>query len=540
MNPIFDGLTALLDPTVLTGMALGIALGMLVGAFPGITATMAVALASGFTLSLTPVQGLAVLLSIYTGANFGDRIPAILVNTPGTPAAIATTFDGYPMAKQGKAGLALVMSGFAAAYGILLSMIVFSVAAVPIASFALNFGPYEFFALVVLGLTVMVSISSKSLTKGVIAGLFGLFLATVGHDPITADPRFTFGLPILSDKLDFIAVVIGLFGVAEVFDQMLSHSNLKLKPVATLGRWWPTKKEYREMGKPLLIGSIIGTIIGIVPAAGGDIGGLIGWDRAKALSKHPEKYGKGSLEGLIAADSASTSTLGGALTTTMALGIPGDSVNAVMLGSMLIWGLQPGPQLFANNPALVASIAGIMVISTIVSLGLNLFRIRGLVKILDLPMQYLWASVIILCVIGTYATTNDINTVVVMLGAGVVGVLMKRTGFPAGPVVLGLLLGPLAESNLRRALIIGGPEGFITNPIAAIILAFAILAFGGALMSHINQGKKEAVARVEAASARADKAAARAANQAPGDGAGDTEQPVSPPTTTDPEGRRHS
>jgi len=507
MNPVLDGLTALLDPTVLFGMAVGIGLGMLVGAFPGITATMAVALASGFTLTMSPVQGLAVLLSIYTGANFGDRIPAILVNTPGTPAAISTTFDGYPLAKQGKAGLALVISGFAAAIGILLSMVVFSVAAVPIASFALNFGPYEFFALVVLGLTVMISISSKSLIKGIIAGLFGLFLATIGHDPITADPRFTFGLDVLSDKLDFIAVVIGLFGIAEIFDQMLSHTKLRLKPVASLGRWWPNKKEYKSMGKPLIIGSVIGTVVGIVPAAGGDIAGLIGWDRAKALSKHPEKYGNGSFEGLVAADSASTSTLGGALTTTMALGIPGDSVNAVMLGSMLIWGLQPGPQLFATQPALVASIAGIMVISTIVSLGLNLFRIRGLVKILDLPRNYLWASVLILCVIGTYATTNDINTVVVMLCAGAVGVLMKRTGFPAGPVVLGLLLGPLAESNLRRALVIDGPGGFVTNPIALVLLVFAILAFVGTLYSRIRARQKEMAAAHALAEAPAEPAA---------------------------------
>lgn len=504
MNPIAEGLTALLDPTVMFGMALGIALGMLVGAFPGITATMAVALASGFTLTLSPVEGLAVLLSIYTGANFGDRIPAILVNTPGTPAAISTTFDGYPLAKQGKAGLALVISGFAAAIGILISMVVFSVAAVPIASFALNFGPYEFFALVVLGLTVMISISSKSLIKGIIAGLFGLFLATIGHDPITADPRFTFGLDVLSDKLDFIAVVIGLFGIAEVFDQMLSHTKLRLKPVASLGRWWPSRAEYKSMGKPLLIGSTIGTVVGIVPAAGGDIAGLIGWDRAKALSKHPEEYGKGSFEGLVAADSASTATLGGALTTTMALGIPGDSVNAVMLGSMLIWGLQPGPQLFSQQPALVASIAGIMVISTLVSLGLNLFRVRGLVKILDLPRNYLWASVLILCVIGTYATTNDINTVVIMLCAGAVGVLMKRTGFPAGPVVLGLLLGPLAESNLRRALVIDGAGGMLTNPIAAVILAFAVLAFVGTLVNRIRAGRKEAVAWAAARSGGAD------------------------------------
>jgi len=499
VNPVIQGLEALVDPTVLLGMALGIGIGMLVGTFPGVTAAMAVALASGFTLTLAPVEGLAVLLSIYVGANFGDRVPAILINTPGTPAAISTTFDGYPMAKQGKAGLALVISGLATAVAILLSMVVFAVAAVPIASFALNFGPFEFFALVVFGLTIMISISSKSLVKGILAGLFGLFLATVGHDPITPDARFTFGLDVLADKLDFIAVIIGLFGIAELFDQMLSHSKTKLKPVSSLGRWWPNKSEYRQMGKPLALGSTIGTIVGIVPAAGGDIAGLIGWDRAKRISKHPEKFGKGSIEGVVAADAASASTLGGALTTTLALGIPGDSVLAVMLGSMIIWGLQPGPQLFVSNPDLVVSITAIMVIATLVSLALNLVRMRGLVKVLDLPAHFLWASILVFCVIGTYATTNNISTVVVMLVAGVVGVVMKRTGFPAGPVVLGLLLGPLAEANLRRAMLIDGPSGFLTNPIAAIILTLAILAFIGTLVGRIRQNRRSATVLAEAA-----------------------------------------
>lgn len=492
MSPLMEGLSAVADPAVLVAMGIGIGLGMLVGAFPGITATMAVALASGFTITMEPVQGLAVLLSIYVGANFGDRVPAILVNTPGTPAAIATTFDGYPMAKQGKAGMALVISGFAAAIGILVSMIVFSVAAVPIAMFALNFGPFEYFGLVLFGLVVMVSISSKSLTKGVIAGLFGLLLATIGHDPITADARFTFGLPVLSDKLDFIAVVIGIFGVAEVLDQMLSYKKLKLRPMSSLGRWWPNKKEYKQGAKPLVIGTVVGTVVGIVPAAGGDIAGLIGWDTSKRFSKHPEKYGKGSIEGLVAGDSASTSTLGGALTTTMALGIPGDSVMAVMIGSMIIWGLVPGPQLFANNPDLVVSITAIMVIATVVSLGLNLFRIRGLVKILDLPVHHLWPVILIFCVIGTYATTNDISTVVVMLGAGVVGAVMKRTGFPAGPVVLGLLLGPLAEANFRRAMLIDGPMGFLTNPIAAVLIVLAISAFIATMVSRVKDRRKSA------------------------------------------------
>jgi putative tricarboxylic transport membrane protein len=402
------------------------------------------------------------------------------------------------MAKQGRAGLALVISCFAAGIGILLSMVVFSVAAVPIASLALNFGPYEFFALVALGITVMITISSKSLIKGIISGAFGLFLATVGTDPMTADFRFTFGVPELADGVNFIAAVIGLFGVAEVLDQMFSYSHTKLKPITEIGRWWPRKNEYKQMTRPLIIGSVVGTAVGIVPAAGGDVAGLIGWDRGRSMSKHPELFGRGSIEGIVAADSASTSTLGGALTTTMALGIPGDSVNAVMLGSMLIWGLTPGPELFAEHPDLVVSIATIMVISTLVSLGLNLFRIRGLVNLLNMPRQYLWPSIIILCIVGTYATTNNISTVVVMLAAGFVGFLMKRTGFPAGPAVLGLILGPLAESNFRRAMVIDGPIGFVTSPVAAAILAFAILAFVFTIVRRIKQSRIDTRARVAA------------------------------------------
>jgi putative tricarboxylic transport membrane protein len=490
VTALVQGLQALLDTTVILGMLFGLALGMLVGAFPGVTATMAIGIASGFTLTMTPVQGLAVLLTIYVGANFGDRIPAILINTPGTPAAISTTFDGYPMAKKGQAGLALVVSGMTSAAAILLSMVVFSVAAVPIASFALNFGPYEYFALVVFGLTVMVSISSKSLVKGILAGLFGLFLGTIGQDPMTPIHRFTLGLDVLSDKLDFIAVVIGLFGVAEVLDQILTHRETTARPVSSLGRWWPNRAEYRQMIRPLGIGSAIGTLVGIVPAAGGDIAGLIGWDRAKGWSKHPEKFGTGTIEGVVAADSASCATLGGALTTTMALGIPGDSVCAVMIGSMVIWGLTPGPQLFSSNPDLVVSIAAIMVVGTMISFGLNMIRMRGIVKILDLPVHYLWATILIFCVVGTYATTNDIATVMVMFAAGLIGLLMKRTGFPAGPVVLGLLLGPLAEANLRRAFAIGGPGGFATSPIAATLLVFATAAFIGALVSRIRASRK--------------------------------------------------
>lgn len=504
MSTIIDGLTPLLDLTTIVCLLAGLVVGTLVGAFPGVTGSMAVALAAGFTLTLEPVQGLAVLLTIYVGANFGDRIPSILVNTPGTPASISTTFDGYPLAKQGKAGLALVSSAMVTAAGILLSMVLFLAAARPVAQLALRFGPAEMFALVVFGLTVMITISSTSVLKGVLAGILGLTIAVVGRDPITGDARFTFGINDLSSGLPFIAVIIGLFGIAELFDQVLTHRKQRIRPISSLGRWWPTREEYREMAKPFAIGSAVGGVVGVVPAAGGDIAGLIGWDRAKKASKHPERFGKGSLEGLTAADTSSSATLGGSLTTTMALGIPGDAVMAVMIGSMIIWGLQPGPSLFTNSPDLVITMAAIMIIATLVSLGISLVRMRAMVKILDLPHHYLWAGILIFCIIGTYTTTNNLYTVWVMLGSGVAGLIMKRTGFPPGPVVLGLLLGPLAESNLRRALIIDGAGIFVTRPIAAGLLLLAALSLMLPLLGRARAARREKKAADEVTSTAGD------------------------------------
>jgi putative tricarboxylic transport membrane protein len=494
VTALADGIAALLDPTVAVCFVVGLLVGTLVGFFPGITGSMAVALASGFTLTLEPVQGLAVLLTIYVGANYGDRIPSILVNTPGTPAAIATTFDGYPMARQGKAGLALVSSSIVTTGGILLSMVLFVFAARPVAQLALEFGPAEMFALVVFGLAIMVSVSGKSVGKGLIAGIAGLALATVGRDPITGDARFVFGVNDLNSGLPFIAVIIGLFGIAELFDQLLTHRAHIVKPISSIGRWWPTRSEYRQMARPFGVSSVIGMVVGAVPAAGGDIAGLIGWDRAKRMSRNPDQFGKGSLEGLTAADTASSATLGGSLTTTMALGIPGDAVMAVMIGSMIIWGVQPGPSLLTRDPELMVSIAGIMVLAALFSLAISLVRTRGIVRLLDLPSHYLWGGILICCIVGTYTTTNNIYTVWVMLLSGVAGVVMKRSGFPPGPVVLGLLLGPLAESNLRRALLIDGPGSLVTQPIAAGLLVLALLALAGPILARGRTARRERLA----------------------------------------------
>jgi putative tricarboxylic transport membrane protein len=498
MTALVDGISAILEPSVMLCMSIGVIVGMLVGMFPGVTATMAVALASGFTMTLEPVQGLAVLLTIYVSANFGDRIPSILINTPGTPASIATTFDGYPMAKNGQAGLALIVSALVSAVGIIASMILFAAASVPLAQLALKFGPSEMFAVVVLAMTIMISISSKSITKGLLAGIIGLFIATIGRDPITGDARFTFGFRDLNGGLDFIAVIIGLFGIAELFDQLLTHRNHSVKPISALGRWWPNKAEYKRIAKPTMISGLVGLVVGIIPGAGGDIAGLLGWDRAKAASKTKETFGKGNIEGVAASDVASSATLGGSLTTTMALGIPGDSVMAVMIGSMIVWGIQPGPSLFVNQPDLVVTITAIMVLATLITLAINLMRMPMMVKLLDMPKHYIWASVLVFCIIGTYATTNNLFTVGAMMAFGVIGVILKRSGIPAGPIVLGLILGPLAESNLRRSLLIDGPTGLINKPISATLITLAIIAVVISLAAPLLARRKAKLAAAEA------------------------------------------
>ncbi len=484
MNPVTQGLEALADPTVLLCMVIGLGIGLLVGLFPGLTISMAVALATSFTLTLEPAQGLAMLLSIYVAAQYGDRIPSILVNTPGTPAAVATTLDGYPMAKKGQAGLALSVSAIATTVGILLSMVVFVFLAQPIARLALRFGPYEMFALVVFGLTVIISIAARSVAKGIFAGLLGLALATIGLDPITADARFTFGSQELTGGLDFIALIIGLFGITEVLDQILSYRAHKVRAISSLGRWWPTRGELKQIARPMGLSGLLGVVIGIVPAAGGDIAGLIGWNRAKAISKHPEEFGQGSIEGLVGSDTASSSTLGGALTTTLSLGIPGDSVMAIMLGSMVIWGIQPGPTLFEKRPDMIITIATIMVVATLVATVVSLVRNQGMTKLLDLRPQWIWGIILVFCIVGTYATTNNVMTAAQMLLFGVLGLALRRVGMPAGPVVLGFLLGPMAEANLRRAMLIGDLTGFITHPIAAVLL---VLGTGSLVLPVVRE-----------------------------------------------------
>lgn len=484
-NPIAQGLAEVFSPTTLVLLLLASLLGMLVGLIPGITATMAIALASSFTLTLSPVQGLAVLITIYVAAQYGDRIPAILVNTPGTPSSISSTFDGYPLAQQGKAGIALTSSAIGTGIGLLCGTLVLAIGGIPLAQLAMQFGPAEMFALVLFGMTMMVGVSTGRIFKGFASAVFGLSLAVIGRDPITGAQRYTFGILELNGGVTFIAFIIGVFGVAEVLNQIITYKKEKsVKAITQTGKWFPDRSLLKRLIKPIAVGSATGSVVGLVPAVGGDIAGIIGWENARKVSKHKEEFGKGSIEGLTAGDTSSAAVIGGSVTTTMALGVPGDAVMAVMLGSMLVWGLQPGPSLFANQPELVWSIVTIMIIATILTLVLNMFRIGGVTKMLNLPKPYLWIIILVFCVIGTFAVNNNVFDVVQMLIFGLIGLFMIRFNFPAGPAVLGLILGPLMESNLRRTLLISGWDGILTSPIA---MGLIIVAIGALLMPVLGK-----------------------------------------------------
>jgi len=470
-------LAPMLSPDAWLYVLIGVALGVLFGSLPGFTATMGLAVLTPFTFWVAPDQAMAMLLGLLVAAIFSGGVPAILLNTPGTPASIAMTWDGYPLARQGQAGLALGLNAIGAFLGIFLSLVVLLLAALPLSRLALRFGPAEYFAVAVFGLSTIVGVSGGSMLKGLATGLIGLLLAVIGLDAITGYPRFTFGQPELLDGVSFIAVMVGLFGIAEVFTQMGAPPRQQLDGHAQTSNMLPTREQARTLWAPGLRGSLMGIWIGLMPAAGADVGAILAWDQSRRFSKTPEKFGKGSLEGLIAATTGANAGIGGSLVTTLALGIPGDSAGAVLIGALLMHGLQPGPLLFRNRPDLVATIVALVFMASLATLVWGLIGARVLGKILKVGDQYLWATVLVVSLGGSYALNQSTGDVWTALAAGVFGFLLRQQGFPMGPLVLALILGPMAESNLRRALALseGSVLTFVARPISLLFLVLAAM-----------------------------------------------------------------
>lgn len=474
----------LLRGLVVAMMLLGVVVGIVIGALPGLTATMGVALLVPLTFWLPPLPAIMVLLGIYVGAMYGGALSAILIRTPGTPAAAATTFDGYPLAQQGKPGLAIGVSCITGVIGGLFSTFALMGAAPWLARFALNFGPAEYFALALFGLSIIASLSGASLAKGLLMGALGLFLATVGLDPITAVPRFTFGLQPLLEGLPFIPVLIGVFALSEVLWQSrVPFGSGDGAAWASWGRVWPRREEWRRILPPTLLACFSGTFIGALPGVGGDVAAFVAYDQAKKLSRRPEEFGRGSLEGLAAAECANNAVTGGAMIPLLTLGIPGDAVTAVLLGALMIHGIRPGPELFQKQQTFVAAVFLGLLAANLLVLPIGLAGARLFVQVIRAPKPFLLPFIAVFSVVGAYAINNSLFDVGVMFLFGVVGWLMRRFDFPAAPLVLGLILGRMVEENLRRALILsGGQVAFLlTRPIALVLLAGTVVSVVWAL-----------------------------------------------------------
>lgn len=473
---LFEGLSLVFQPLALSLIVLGVTIGIIMGSIPGMTATMTVAVLVSLTFGMNPTEGMMLLLGVYGGALYAGSIPAILIRTPGTPSAAATIFDGFPLSERGSAGRAIGVATVASAVGGAISVVLIALLSPQIATVALSMGSPEYFAIAFFGLTIIASISGDSIAKGMLSGLLGMLIATVGLDPTLGQPRFTFGFPELSAGIEFIAVMIGLFGLAEGLDRYRAGiGSIDIKQDVT--GITPSLADLKNIRNVTIGSSVAGTLIGAIPGAGGDIAAFVTYNEAKRWVKDATPaFGSGNIKGVAAAESGNNSSTAGALVPTLTLGIPGDSVTAILIGALLVHGIQPGPGLFEQEPGLVFSIfIGFFIVYVVIFL-LGLLGAHLWVRLINFPAEYLWPSILVFCVVGAFALRGTVLDMWVMVAAGVVGFVLRMDGYPLAPMVLGLILGPIAEQNLRRSLELsnGSWDIIYTSPVAVSILLLAV------------------------------------------------------------------
>lgn len=460
-------------------MFLGTGAGILVGAIPGLTATMAIAVLLPLTFTLEPAGAMLFLLGIYAGGIFGGSVTAILINTPGTPAAAATLLDGYPLARQGRAMDALKMSIYASVIGGLVSAVALLLTAPLIARMALRFGPPEYFALAVFGLSIIATVSARNVLKGMISAAIGLFIATIGLDRVDGLPRFTFDIQQLTAGIPLIPALIGLFAVGEILQKAATPP--KMTDEAALAN---SEFGLRSIGpylSTILRGSGIGVVIGAIPGTGALIAAFISYNEARRRSANPDRYGKGELDGVAAAESANNGTTGATLIPLLTLGIPGDALTAVLVGALLLHGLTPGPALFSEQGVYVYTIiTGFFTVNLILLIQARL-AVPIFSYVTRIPDAYLSPLILMFCVAGAYAVNNSMFDVWLMGAFGILGFLMPRLGLPVTPLLLALILGPMAETALRQSLVISNanPFVFVQRPLS---LAFLVVTFVSLLL----------------------------------------------------------
>ncbi|MCS6995835.1 MAG: tripartite tricarboxylate transporter permease [Casimicrobiaceae bacterium] len=468
-------LIAWLDPKLLALTALGTFAGIYIGAIPGLSVTMAVSILISFTFKWPVNDALALMAGIFLGGVYGGSRSAILLNIPGAPAAIATALDGYPLAQRGEAGAAIGLTTVVSVIGGFMGILALAVAAPAVAELSLKFSPRDYLLLAIWGVLLVGGLSGGSLAKGIFAGALGVIVGSIGLDPMTAEPRFTFGSLQLTAGVSYVAAMIGLFGVAEVLVQLRHlHVTPVRQDVSKIVPPWSLVRRYLPLS---LRSSSIGVVVGALPGAGGDIAALMAYDDAKRTVKQPSRpFGQGAYEGLVAPESANNAAVGGAYIPMLTLGIPGDAVTAVIIGALYIHGLKPGPMLMVETPHLFWFTVGCLTLANIFLLVFGLTGIRLFAKIVETPKPVLLPLILVLCVVGTYAINNNPVDVYWMLGFGVIGYLLRQFGYPVAPIVLGMILGPLMDKSYRQAMISAEENvgafalGFVTSPLSAIIL----------------------------------------------------------------------
>lgn len=462
--------------------------GIFGGALPGISPSIAMALLLPLTYGMEPATAIVLLASVYVGAEYGGSIPAILIRTPGTNSAAATTIDGYEMARQGKAGEALGISLVSGLIGGLFGLAVLVLATEPLAAVALAFTPMAYFSLAVLGLSVIASLSGGSLLKGVIAACLGLLVATIGTDPVSGVPRFTFGSPELLGGIRPILIMVGLFAVSEMLVQVGEPDWVKAEKRDTRLKL-PSFGMMRRLSRAQVIGCGIGTLEGVTPGAGGTVAAFMAYNEAKRWSKTPDAFGKGSPEGVAAPESANNVVTATALVPLLSLGIPGSNSAAILLGGFLIHGLQPGPMLFEKAPEVVASLYWGLLLANIAMLLLGLVILTPCLWLVNRPKPYLIAAILALVLSGVFAIEQSFFDVGIVLAAGVAGYLLRLCGVPNLPLVLGVVLGFMVESNYRRSLLISGGDHmvFLQDTVSLILLAIAVVLTAWSLLREFGR-----------------------------------------------------
>ena len=475
-----------LSPVNLLAMAVATAIGVTIGCLPGLSAAMGVALLLPVTFGMDPATGLTILGGIYCGAIFGGSISAILIHTPGTPASAATAIEGYQLTLRGQAAKALTVACFASFCGGLLSCVSLYFFSPPLAELAMKFKSPEYFWLSLFGLTIIAGVSSQSLLKGLMSGVFGLLVSTIGMDPMEGTPRFMFGQDTLYNGVDVTCALIGLFSMSQVL--LLAEQRIRQRrQAADFGRGFGlSAREVKRLTPTIIRSWIIGNVIGILPGAGASIACFMGYNEARRFSRHKEEFGKGSIEGVAGSEAANNAVTGGSLIPMLTLGIPGESVTAVLMGGLIIHGLQPGPALFSTYAGMTYTFFAGFVLVQFFMLGIGLLGCRGFANIARISDAILIPCIFLLCVVGSYAIHNNFVEVGIMLIFGLVGYLARKFDMNATAIVLGIILGPIGERGLRRSLILsdGDPAILFSTPLCWALIVLCIIGLISPLMMN--------------------------------------------------------